>query len=268
MRGRSLCTIGALAVGFCAVPALALQGRLIAIDSSRALYDIDVNTGAKTQFATASANAGTTGGLAYDEDTGTVWLTSTSLDQLFTLDLVTGNATLVGDYGSNVVMHGLEWDSSTNTLYGASSTPNTFYKIDINTGFATAIGGMGLNSFWNLGYDSDTDTLYGTHSGTTDSFYRIDRTTGTPTLIGVLGGVPASTNPNGLAYDRDNGIMYMIDNTTDFLYKIDVTTGAATAIGSTGTGNLLGLLYIPKIPAPGAVALLGLAALPLRRRRA
>jgi hypothetical protein len=89
-----------------------------------------------------------------------VFLTNTSEDSLFTLDLVTGNATVIGAYGVDVVMHGLEWDGSTGTLYGASSTPNTFYSISTVTGAATAIDGIGLLSFNNIGYDSTNNVMY------------------------------------------------------------------------------------------------------------
>jgi hypothetical protein len=70
-----------------------------------------------------------------------------------------------------------------------------------------------------------------------------------------------------MAYNRDNGLMYMVDNSTDTLYTIDMSTGAASAIGSTGAGNLLGLVYYDPIPAPGSLAILGLGLLGARRRR-
>jgi DNA-binding beta-propeller fold protein YncE len=246
-----------------AVVPLSAQGRLIAVDSSRALFEIDMNTGAKTQIGTVSANAGTTGGLAYDRVADRIYLTSTSLDSVFELDLATGNATLIGPYGPDVVMHGIEWDSSTNTLYAASSTPNAFYKVDTSTGAATLIGNIGLTSFNNLGYDSDNDVMYMTNSNT-DSLYRINRATGVPTLVGALGG---PTNPNGLAYNFVNKTMYLIDNTTDVLYTLNLTTGAATAVGSTGTGNLLGLMYYDPIPEPGTMLAVGVGLAALARRR-
>ncbi len=238
------------------------QPQLIAVDSSRALYDIDMNTGAKTLLCTVSANAGTTGGLAYDRFSNTVYLTSTSLDSVYTLDINTCNATLIGAYGDTaVVMHGIEYDESTGTLYGASSHNGGLYNINTVTGAATLIGTSGLTSFTNLGYDSAADVMYATNSGS-DSFYSINRATGAATLIGALNG---PTNPNGLAYDWDSNTLFMVDNSTDNLYKIDRITGEANLVGSTGTGNLLGLMYIPE-PATLSLMATGLVALARRRR--
>jgi DNA-binding beta-propeller fold protein YncE len=238
-------------------------GMLVAVDSNRNLYEIDMTTGAKTLIGVVSANAATTAGLAYDRATGTIYLTSTGNDSVYELDLATGTATLIGAYGdAAIVMHGLEWDSSTGTLYGVSSHNNGLYSISTTTGAATLIGTSPLTSFTNLGYNSDTGVMYATNSATPENFYSMDLATGTPTLIGPLSG---PLNPNGLAYDWDNGLMYMVDNNTDTLYTIDMGTGLATGIGSTGTGNLLGLVYIPE---PATLAAIGLAALGLRRRRA
>lgn len=233
------------------------QGRMIAVDSSRALFEIDILTGAKTPIGTVSANASTTAGLAYNRATGTLWLSSTGNDNLYTLDLATGDATLVGFYGdAGIVMHGLEYDDSTNTLYGASgggTTAGFFYTVDQNNGFATFVANTGLASFTNLVYDSLNDVMYATNSNT-DSFYSVNRATGAVTLIGPLNG---PTNPNGLAYNSDNDTIYMVDNNTDSFYSINRATGAATLIGSMGAGNLLGLAYIP-IPEPSALIAIGI----------
>ncbi|NUP96695.1 MAG: hypothetical protein HUU28_11080 [Planctomycetaceae bacterium] len=227
-------------------PVVAAQ-QLISVDSSRALSLVDPLTGTRTPLGTVSSNAGTTGGLAYDPTTDTIYVTSTGNDSLYTLDLSTGTATLVGGYGSTAfVMHGLEFDTSTNTLYGVSSHDNGLYTINTSTGFATLIGTSGLSSFTNLGYDSTNDVLYATNSGT-DSFYSIDRATGAATLIGALTG---PTNPNGVAYDAQNDRLFMICNSTDTLYTIDRSTGLATAVGSVGSSNILGLVWLPPAAPP------------------
>ncbi len=236
MKSVILAGIAALALS-----STAMAQRMIAIDSSRVMYDVNLATGAKTPFATATANAGTTAGLAYDVAGDIMYLTSTGNDSVYTLD-ATGNAVLIGAYGDPaIVMHGLEYDPTTGKLYGVSSHNNGLYDISKTTGVATLIGTSGLSSFTNLGYNSDTNIMYATNSGA-DSFYTMNLATGATTLIGPLTG---PTNPNGLAYNSDNGKLYLADNTTDNLYTIDMQTGLATLIGSMGAGNVLGLAYIP-----------------------
>ncbi len=237
-----------------ALASTAMGQRMIACDSSRALYEVDISTGAKTSIGTISTNASTTAELAWDDVHGIMYLSSTGTDSLYTLDLSTGEATLVGEYGDPAVfMHGLEYDPSTDTLYGVSSHNNGLYAIDRTNGAATLIGTSGLTSFSNIGYDSDADIMYLSNSGA-DSFYTVDRGSGAATLIGPL---VNSTNPNSLAYNRDNGVLYMADNSTDNFYYMDVNTGTAVVIGSMGSGNILGLAYIPAEPSGPTLRLTG-----------
>jgi hypothetical protein len=212
---------------------------------------IDAATGTRVVYKTATSNAGTTGGLAFNSITGVLYVSSSSNDSLFALDPNTGVATLVGAYGdSTIVMQGLEFDSSTGTLYGASgSSSNTnFYSIDVNTGAATLIGDTGAavisptSPFVNLCYHPVHDVMYATVSGSADSFYSLNRATGALTPIGPLSG---PQNPNGMAFNPLDGQVYLIDNSTDTLYTIDTTTGAATSVGAVGTSNLLGLAWLP-----------------------
>jgi YVTN family beta-propeller protein len=230
-----------LAAAFFLLAPVAAQ-RLICVDSSRAIAEVDMATGTRTPLGSVSINASTTAGLAYDVNGGKLYVTSTGNDSLYVVDVTNWNATLVGAYGNpSLVMHGLEWDSSTNTLYGMSSHDGGLYTIDTTTGLATLVGVTGLTSFHNLGYDPVQNVLWMTNSNN-DTFCSIDRTTGVATLIGPLTG---PTNPNGLAYNTDNQTLYLVCNNTDTLYTIDTATGLATAIGPMGSSNLLGLVYIP-----------------------
>jgi len=224
----------------CGLAVSADAGRLIAVDSSRALYDIDIATGAKTQIGTVTSSTGSPSGLARNPLNGHIYLCSSTVDSLFRLDITNGTATTVGAFSTTtIVMHGLEWDDSLNTLWGASN--GNLFQISPTSGAETAMGASGLTSFTNLGYVFATDTLYATNIGT-DRLYTVDRVTGAMTMIGPL---MTALNSSGLAYDTDNGLMYLIDGTSDNLYTVDLATGAATVVGSTGPGNLQGLVYIP-----------------------
>lgn len=223
-----------------AAAAQASSGALVAIDSSRAISRIDPVTASRVMFNTATSNAGTTGGLAYDFTTSTLFLTSTGNDALYTLDVNTGNATLVGSYvDTTVVMHGMEIDMFTGQLYGASS--GNLYQINKSTGALTLVGPLGISSFTNLVFDPTTNTMFATNTGT-DSWYSINTTTGAATLIGPLNG---PTNPHGLAYDLGSDTIFLVCSNTDTLYTIDRVTGTATAVGLVGASNLLGLAVIP-----------------------
>ncbi len=239
--------IAVLTLTSCTATALAgaAAGNLYAVDSSRALFEVNMQTGEKTPIGTVSANAGTSAGLAYRDENGTVYLTSTNNDSLYTLDLTTGAATLVGPYGdAALVMHGLEYNSQNNTMYGMSSHNAGLYTISMETGAATFVGVSGIvggSNFHNLVFASDTNTMYGVAS-VTDSFYSVNLNTGAFSLIGVIGG---ATNPNSMAFNSISNIIYVADNNTDILYRINRNTGAGTEVGPMGPGNILGLVYIP-----------------------
>jgi len=242
MRIRSLVVLSSIALA-----PLANAQRLIAVDSGRALYKLDPATGARASIGTVTSNASTTAGLALDISTNTVYLTSTGNDSLFTLNVATGAATLVGAYGdSTLVMHGLEYHWVNNTLYGASN--GSLYTIDRTTGVATLVGATGVTSFMNLCYVPTTNTMYASINGVTtggpqDSWYSIDVSTGAATLIGSY--APAATNINGLAYDVETDTIYAVDNTTHNLYTVNRATGQVTTIGNFGSANMLGLVWLP-----------------------
>jgi DNA-binding beta-propeller fold protein YncE len=243
------------------------QGRLIGITGT-GVWEISMTDASRVQIATLTGSPGTIGELTYDWANDVMYMSSSSNQNLMTVNPDTGAWTVIGQYGlgSNPVMHGLEYHSGTGKLYamsGGSSHGYHLYDINKTTGAATLIGTSPLTSFHNLGYDSINNIMYMTNSNT-DSLYTLNLATGQPTLVGPLG---TSTNPNGLAFNHHTGTMYLVDNSTNNLYTVNLQTGAATVVGNLGTSNFLSLAYYRPVPEPATLAALGLGAAILARRR-
>jgi hypothetical protein len=242
MKLKNLST---LALGALLVSTAAAQSRLIGIDTGGAsLYDIDPATGVRTLVGPITGGVGTVGALAYDQTSGTMYLSSTSLDSLWTLDVNTQVATLVGDYnvGATVVMHGIAVNPTTGVMYGKSTNVaggGDFYTIDKTTGQATAVSSAGFGGFGGLEWIGNTLYISDTVG---DALNTIDPVTGVATLVGSYGVV--GSVGIGFAYDPALGLL-ATDNVTDSLYSIDVATGLATLIGAHGAGNIISLEFFP-----------------------
>ncbi len=254
----------ALLVGAASAAAYA-QSRLFGVDGLN-LHELNPVTGAILNTTPITGAPGVVGGLAYHAASDTLYLTSTSLDNLWTLNYTTGVATQVGLYnvGATVVMHGLGIDN-TGQLYGYSTNPASaarFFSIDRNTGQATGISDPGFAGFGSLGFVAATSTMYVADT-VGDQLFSIDRTTGVTTLVGPFG--VASQVGVGMAYDPAFGMLAVNNSGTDALYSLNLQTGAATLIANLTTSNMLSLEFV--IPAPGAAAVVGLGGLALLRRR-
>jgi hypothetical protein len=201
--------------------------------------------------------ASTVGALTWDAATDTMFVSSTSFDNLWTVDYTTGALTLVGPYnvGSAIVMHGLEVDE-TGQLYGysyAAVMGARFFSVDRTTGQATPISDPGTGGFGSLGFVPSTGTMY---LGDTalDQLMTIDRTTGATTVVGSYGPAAIAAAPQigiALAYDPQYG-MYALNNTgTDSLWSLDLSTGQATFVANLSTGNLISLAFVGNATPPG-----------------
>ena len=181
------------------------------------------------------------GDLAWDEKNATMYLIDgRGAQALHTVDLLTGNATTIGNHNISDLF-GLAWDSSTDTLYGSGESPSGLYEMNLNTGAGSWIGdpGLGLDG---LTYDSTLDRLVGFWAGPGD-VYEIDETNGNPTYLGGSGFI----NNGGMGYDPDDNLFYTID-WSGVLYSFDPLNGYVRTTVLSGLGAHDGFVHVPNPP--------------------
>jgi DNA-binding beta-propeller fold protein YncE len=157
--------------------------------------------------------------------------------QLATIDLKTGHATLFGQVVTGLQVMALEFGPD-GTLYAAgdanaaSPTFNSLYTVDLKTGAFTRVGSTGAPAsefLMDFAFDKN-GTMYAAGSHT---LFTIDRKTGTATkVVDFVGGGDIM----GLSFDQKSSRLYA----TDFkahdsaLYLVDLRTGFLTPVGAVG----------------------------------
>jgi DNA-binding beta-propeller fold protein YncE len=165
--------------------------------------------------------------------------------QLATIDLKTGHATLFGQVITGLQVMGMEF-APDGTLYAAgdanaaSPTFNSLYTVDVKTGAFTRVGSTGAPAdefLMDFAFDKN-GTMYGASS---HMLFTIDRKTGIGTKVADFVG---GGDVMGLAYDGRRNRLYA----TDFkvpnsaLYLVDVQTGFLTPLAAVGYPMAHGLV--------------------------
>ncbi|GEM_PF-1952627 len=115
---------------------------------TRSIGTVDLETGVVTNIAAITGMADAPMTLAIDGEGNAYVLELTSGD-LYSLDLETGAATLIGATGVSLsYVQSMTWDHETNQLFWAqlsSATDHGLYVIDPETGAASALGTIGAS---------------------------------------------------------------------------------------------------------------------------
>lgn len=171
---------------------------------------------------------------------------------LVSLDIATGNTTIIGALGFTGDTEALAVDPTSGVLYLATDG-NKLYTVDKDTGAGTEVGNLGvIYTNGGMAIDGSGNIFLVTDRG----FFSVNKTTGAAVQIGSPNDETAlnNTSYNNTAVTRGlssgafvgNTLYAGPDNDTEAnLYTVDTTTGHATTIGSLGVDSTsqTGLTY-------------------------
>jgi len=193
---------------------------------------------------------------------------------LYAFDLTSGQATelvvLGNESNATNVYEGITYISPINATVvtfgdSGSAVTNQFKTIDPNTGSTSSLVNNTVDNDY-IAYDPNADTIYSLdlnfNTGRTDLIH-VDRTTGANTDLGDV-----SFNQRNIAVDPDTGLLFSVNRSNNHLIRMDVdlanSTFSETDLGLLAGNDVGALTFIPE---PTSLALLGLGALAMLRRR-
>ena len=145
---------------------------------------------------------------------GVLYMIATDDDALYSLDTSTGEATLIGSFGSTEASPtGLA--SHDGVLYMIGDEGDALYSIDVGTGTASHVGSLGTLEQAPTGLASHNGVLYmvGDHS---DALYSLNSATGEATLVGSFDS--AEQTPTALT--SHDGALYLTGAANSAVYTL------------------------------------------------
>ncbi len=187
-------------------------------------------------------------GIAFNPEDGTYYITSG--DALYSFDLSTRTATLIGNFGLN---EGLISDicfNNAGVCFGIKSgdwNSNSYYAytIDITTAVPTLLGPLGYNAVWpqGLSYDFETNTMYISaidHQTYHGQLRVMDQMTGSTTIV-----VDWGENIHVLPFEIDSnpGMLCQIEapsnpNPANGATDVSITNTTLSWTNGTGSSNV------------------------------
>jgi hypothetical protein len=188
---------------------------------------------------------------------------------MFSIDLATGTATLIGGTGF-LDVEGISFQPGTGVLFGADDETDALLTCSTTTGACTVVGPLGVGvSDPGMAFTCD-GTLYiaseDEEGSPPNNLYRVNPTTGAATLVGSLGtefdGMSLAYSPTAAGCSSGMWALDGNDNPPT-LGCVNLTTGAVTVIGSIGIPmygqpaiefDANGVLWVVEEDDPGTIA--------------
>lgn len=227
------------------VPATAGAG-LLGIAGNNVLYDINPANGAASNPRTvgnkidmiAVSPSGTLYGVSQGFPTDVP-----AGGQLYTINPVSGAATLIATLDTYVVVEGdIAFDPTTGILYAVDGAGQLF-TINTTTGVGTVIGTVPGNVDLSAMTFDAVGNLYMVESFG-QSLLKINKANAAIIATLPMGNVEQQVG--GLAFVPSNGTLYYAGGIPSKFYSVNTTTGAATLIGPIApTDGIWGLALLP-----------------------
>lgn len=165
---------------------LAADGNLYALNNdSRKLVKIFSNGTTQDVGTLTGIGTATLTGLSWNRANNTMYATSGS--SLYTINLATAAATLVGSMAPMTLPIWLEIDNA-GLAYSADINTDMLYSVNLATGATTAIGPLGINITYaqEADFNTSNNILYmaGFLDALQSNLYTVNTTTGAATLVG------------------------------------------------------------------------------------
>jgi hypothetical protein len=171
------------------------------------------------------------GGAAMAQSPNDYWVIENQSDQLFRVDVVTRNATLVGSLGVDWQFGGLGF-APNGTLFGWNTGNNSLYNINKVTGAATLVGAGSAGGMDSFDINQVNGRGFGVSVSNGNTVEEVNLATGATSTIA---NTSPSTFPTGTAFSP-NGTWFGIDGVSGGnLFTVDPLSGTVTTIGPLGT---------------------------------
>jgi len=198
--------------------------------SADQLYSMDMLDYSYTLIGSTVIDAST--GDFMNDDTDVWYTTGNWGTELYSVDIATGTATLIGNItGAGDDISGMACDRATNTMYVAWTdiSVSGIGTIDLTTGVVTPIGAEQSVAPGIIDIAIDGAGQMYAWCIVNDNSYTIDKSTGDVTLLGSLG-VNINYGQGG-NWDQEDDVIYMTAYTTGSeLRALDITTGGTSLV--------------------------------------